>query len=351
MSEFYIIPGIKHGTLVHSYSGSLPELPPDYGSYASGSCIPINHSHNSNLPMFFSLKQRFPVGARYMLLSALGFASMTVCVRQASTNGIPVFEIVAARALVSLVLSFLDIKRKGLPVWGNNRPLLVARGCVGAVALICVYFSVVNLPLAEATIIQYTHPVFTALLAFLVLRERIQPTTMVCILLSLTGLYLMVRPGAQVAADTGLPLFSVALALTGAFFSAIAYIIVKRLSRTEDSSVIIFYFPLVALPVSLILLGDNFVMPDLQTALLLILLGVFTQVGQVGLTRAMQTETASRATAYSYVQVLASILMGWVFFSEVPSLWTWLGGGLIMAGALVNVYGSIVSGKLNPARV
>ena len=285
-----------------------------------------------------------------MLLSALGFALMTACVKQVSTHGIPVFEIVAARALVSLVLSFLDIKRKQLSVWGNNKPLLIARGAVGATALICVYFSVVNLPLAEATILQYTHPVFTALLAIVVLRERIQPTTLICILCSLTGLYLMVKPGADVASGVELPLFSVALALTGAFCSAVAYIIVKRLSKTEDSSVIIFYFPLIALPVSIVLLGNDFVMPDPQTTLLLIMLGTFTQIGQVGLTMAMQTESASRATAYSYVQVVFSIILGGVFFSEIPTIWTLMGGASIMAGAMINVYGSLVSKSLKPAR-
>ena len=301
--------------------------------------------------MFLHLKQRFPVGVRFMLLSALAFALMTVFVKQVSTHGIPVFEIVAARALVSLIISYLDIKRKRLSVWGNNKPLLFARGGVGAVALVCVYFSVANLPLAEATILQYTHPVFTALLAILILKERIQPTTLVCIALSMTGLFLLVKPGAQAGSGTELSLFSVALALAGAFGSAVAYIIVKKLSKTEDSSVIVFYFPMVALPFSLILLGDNFVMPDLHTAFLLIMVGIFTQIGQVSLTIAMKTEAASRATAYSYIQVVFSIILGWLFFSEMPSLWTLAGGVLIMTGALVNVYGSLSSKTHKPVRV
>ncbi|WP_281647487.1 DMT family transporter [Parendozoicomonas sp. Alg238-R29] len=283
----------------------------------------------------------FPIGVRYMILSALGFALMTSCVKVVSTYGIPVLEIVAARAVVSLFISFTDIRRKNIPLFGDNKPLLVARGVAGTLALICVYYAVTTLPLAEATILQYLHPVFTALLALLFLKERIQLSTLICITLSITGLIVMVKPGFLFGTTNHMPVFSIMAALAGAFGSAIAYVIVKRLSRSEDSSVIIMYFPLIALPVSLFLLGDGFVMPDLKTTVLLIMIGIFTQIGQVGLTKSMETESASKATAYSYVQVIISILLGWTFFSEIPSVWTLAGGTLIMGGALINVYGSI----------
>ncbi|QUM76906.1 DMT family transporter [Moritella sp. 24] len=281
-----------------------------------------------------------PVGVRYMLMSALAFALMTSCVKLVSTDGIPVFEIVAARAIVSLLISYGDVRRKRISIWGHNKKLLMARGVVGSLALICVYYAVITLPLAEATILQYLHPVFTALLALIFLKERIQRSTIICILCCIVGLVFIVSPSLTLSSTAELPLFSVAVALLGAFGSAVAYVIVKRLSSTEDSSVIIFYFPLIALPLSVFLLGDGFVMPDIEGVILLILIGIFTQIGQVGLTKAMQTEVASKATAYSYVQVVFSIIFGWILFSEVPSLWTWAGGSLIIAGALINVLGS-----------
>ncbi|MCV6039189.1 hypothetical protein OFP00_39520, partial [Escherichia coli] len=73
--------------------------------------------------------------------------------------------------------------------------------------------------------------------------------------------------------DSALPMFSVMIAILGAFGSSIAYVIVRKLSQTEDSSVIIFYFPLVALPASLLLIGDDFVMPDLYLTFMLVLVG------------------------------------------------------------------------------
>ncbi|GMQ48333.1 DMT family transporter [Vibrio sp. 10N] len=286
-----------------------------------------------------------PVGVRYMVLSALGFALMSVCVKYVSTYGIPVFEIVAARALVSLVLSYLDVKRKGISVWGHNRPLLLLRGIVGSLALICVYYSVTTLPLAEATILQYIHPIFTALLAFWFLKENIQKSTIICIVLSILGLTFMVGPTLGSNTAESLPLFSVGVALLGAFGSSIAYVIVRKLSQTEDSSVIIFYFPLVALPVSILLIGDDFVMPDWYLTMMLVLVGVFTQIGQLGLTKAMQTQAAGKASAYSYVQIVFSILLGLALFNEVPTVWTYIGGSLIVIGALINTFGKRVAAK------
>ncbi|EIO3982731.1 DMT family transporter [Vibrio vulnificus] len=289
--------------------------------------------------MLSNLKSAFPLGVRYMILSALGFALMSASVKYVSVHGIPLFEIVAARALVSLIISYLDVKRKGISVWGNNKRWLFARGAVGTMALMCVYYAVTALPLAEATILQYVHPVFTALLAVLFLKERVQPATLACIVLCLLGVFTMVYPSFDASGVGELPMLSVGIALLGAFGSSIAYVIVRKLSRTEDSSVIIFYFPLVALPVSAMLIGDDFVVPDVALILVLILVGIFTQIGQFGLTKAMQTQTAGNASAYSYVQIVFSALLGVVLFNEVPSIWTLLGGSLIVIGALINVFG------------
>ncbi|OAJ93453.1 DMT family transporter [Vibrio bivalvicida] len=274
-----------------------------------------------------------------MLLSALGFALMSACVKYVSNYGIPVFEIVAARALVSLVISYIDVKRKRISIWGNNKPLLFVRGTVGTIALMCVYYAVTTLPLAEATILQYVHPVFTALLGTLFLKERIQSSTIICIAFCLAGLWVMVQPAMNGGPSSDLPLLSIVTALLGAFGSSIAYVIVRKLSQSEDSSVIIFYFPLVALPTSLLLVWNEFVWPSLYLTLVLVLVGIFTQVGQYGLTKAMQTQAAGKASAYSYVQIVFSALLGVLVFNEMPSIWTYLGGGLIVTGALVNVFG------------
>jgi drug/metabolite transporter (DMT)-like permease len=276
-----------------------------------------------------------------MILSALGFALMAACVKQVSTYGIPVLEIVAARAIVSAFISYVDIKRKKISLWGNNKPLLIARGTVGAIALIFVYYAVTTLPLAEATVLQYLHPVFTAVLAVIFLKEKVQRSTLLCIVVSLLGLGVMVSPNIQFSGAelSNMPYswLSIGAAVLGAFGSAVAYVLVKMLTKTEDSSVIIFYFPFVSLPIAIALLGSDFVMPSLPALGLLILVGIFTQIGQVGLTKALHSADANKATAYAYVQVVFSILIGWLWFSEIPLITTLIGGALVISGALINV--------------
>ena len=274
----------------------------------------------------------------YMLISALGFALMAACVKEVSGLGIPVLEIVAARAIVSGIISYADIKRKKISMWGNNKPLLIARGIVGSFALMFVYYAVTTLPLAEATVLQYLHPVFTAVLALFFLKEIIQRSTIVCIVISLLGLAIIIQPNLQIDSGVQYPWISIGAGILGAFGSAVAYIIIKKLTKTDDSSVIIFYFPIVAFPISMIMLGSDFVVPSLAATGLLILVGIFTQVGQVGLTKALHSADANKATAYAYVQVLFSVFIGWAYFSEVPMATTVIGGGLIMVGALINVF-------------
>jgi drug/metabolite transporter (DMT)-like permease len=272
-----------------------------------------------------------------MLISALGFALMAACVKEVSGLGIPVLEIVAARAIVSGIISYADIKRKKISLWGHNKTLLIARGTVGSFALMFVYYAVTTLPLAEATVLQYLHPVFTAVLAVIFLKESIQRSTITCIAISLLGLFIIIQPNLQLDNAVHYPWISIGSGVMGALGSAVAYVIIKKLTKTDDSSVIIFYFPLVAFPISMIMLGSDFVVPSLAATGLLILVGIFTQVGQVGLTKALNSADANKATAYAYVQVLFSVFIGWAYFSEVPMTTTIIGGGLIMLGALINV--------------
>jgi len=288
--------------------------------------------------MFTVIKNSMPMSVWYMLISALGFALMAACVKEVNGLGIPVLEIVAVRSIVSGIISYADIKRKKIPLFGHNKVLLIARGTVGSFALMLVYYAVTTLPLAEATVLQYLHPVFTAILALFFLKETIQRSTIACIVISLIGLSIIIQPNLQLDSGVHYPWLSITAGVLGAFGSAVAYIIVKKLTKTDDSSVIIFYFPMVAFPVSIIMLGSDFVVPSLTAMGILILVGIFTQIGQVGLTKALHCADANKATAYAYVQVLFSVFIGWAYFSEVPVVTTVIGGGLIMVGALINVF-------------
>lgn len=283
-----------------------------------------------------------PLSVRYMVLSALGFALMGACVKTVSIRGIPILEIIAVRALISCLISYADIYRKKISCWGHNKLLLLTRGIIGTLGLICIFYAVSTLPLAESALLQYLYPIFTALLAFAFLKERVQRNTAVCILFSIIGLLAMIQPaflfGHLAINPDPLPSLGVVAALLGALASGIAYVLVRHLSATEDASVIVFYFPFIALPVSCIFLGNNFVTPSGLSWILLLLVGIFTQVGQIGLTKAMQTENAGKATAYAYVQIVFSAILGILVFGEMPTIATLLGALFIIGGALINMY-------------
>jgi drug/metabolite transporter (DMT)-like permease len=276
-------------------------------------------------------------GFLFMAESALAFAAMGALAKAAGQR-LPVGEIVLARGLVSLALCLVTFRRAGVDPWGHNRARLFGRGVIGALGLVCVFYAVTKLPLAEATVIQYLHPVFTAALAALLLRERTGAGLALSIGLGAAGVLLVARPAFLFGgAAASLPPLALAAAVAGAFLSACAYVAVRHLSATEHPVVIVFYFAWVAVVSSLPLAAHSFVMPRGAEWLLLAGIGVAAQLGQVAMTHGLRLEPAARATALSYLQVVFAAGLGALFFGERPGPFTWLGALLILSGTLVAI--------------
>ena len=276
------------------------------------------------------------VGPRYMLLSALAFAFMGAMVKLASAQELPLLQIIFVRAVISVLLSLVDIRRSRAHPLGYQRGLLLARGVVGFLSLLCVFYAFISLPYAQATVLQYLHPVFTAGLAFWFLAERPSAATLTCIALSLLGLGCIVSPY-LFATDVGsMPITAVLAGLGGAFGSGVAYTLVRKLATTEHPSVIVLYFPMVCIPATLLLGAQDFIWPNQVGWLALLGVGCFTQLGQLSLTRAMQTDSASRATSFSYLQIAFAAALGWFIFDEIPAFATLIGAGFILLGAIIS---------------
>jgi drug/metabolite transporter (DMT)-like permease len=275
-----------------------------------------------------------------MVVSALFFALMGVCVKLVGGR-IPVAEVVLARALVSLVLSWWLLRRAGVAPWGHHRWLLIWRGGIGTLALLCVYRALALLPLAAATVLQYSYPTFTALLAWLHLGEPIGKRVVLAVALGWMGVMLLASPGWLLPAALGgggpsLPPGAVLVALLGAFSTALAYVSVRSLRHSEHPLVIVFYFPLVALVLTLPPVLLDPVLPTVRELLALVGVGVFTQLGQVYLTQGLTSLPAARATAISYVQVAFAVLLGWLVFAEPLGSATLWGALLVLAATLIS---------------
>lgn len=276
--------------------------------------------------------KRIPPGVRYMAAAAFFFSVMSMLVKAAGQR-LPAQEMVLARAGVGAVLSWHWLRVRGVSPWGRRRGLLLLRAVVGFGALSAFFFALTRLPLADATVIQYTNPVFTAALAAVFLSEAIRARDAALILLSLAGVVLMTRPGFLFGAfDQRLDPLAVAVALTGAILSAGAYVIVRELGKTEDTLVIVFWFAVVATAGSTPFTVAHGLMPTPWEWGALLAIGVFTQLGQVSLTRGLKEERAGRAMAVGYMQIVFAAAWGALFFREMPDLWGLTGAILIIAG-------------------
>jgi drug/metabolite transporter (DMT)-like permease len=274
-------------------------------------------------------------GLGQMALAAFFFSVMSLLVRVAGTR-LPSAQIVLARAAVSLVISFWMLRAAGVSPWGKNRRTLALRGLFGFGGLNCFYWALVHLPLAEATVLQYTNPVFTALLAVPVLGERLRRRHLASVALSLAGVVLVARPATLFGgAGAALPALPVAVALLGAALSAAAYVTVRKAGGSEHPLVVVFWFPLVATPLALPAALGAWVQPAGVEWLVLLGVGVSTQIAQVFMTRGLLLETAARATAASYLQVVFAAGWGALLLAEAPDLATGLGSALIGCGLLL----------------
>ena len=275
-------------------------------------------------------------GARSLVLSSLAFSLMTVCVKQLGGR-LPVSEIVLVRSLVSIGLTGLAMRISRVSPLGQNRRLLLVRGLCGSVALLCFFQAIAQLPLASATVLQYTYPTFTAIAAWLLLGETLRRRIALAVVVGWIGVICVIQPPWIGAGLTGLALMPALVAVAGALFTALAYVSVRRLSRTEHPLVIILYFPMVSIPLTLPAVLQQGVWPTGMDWLWLLGVGVLTQLGQIWVTQGLSRLPAARATSLNYVQVVFAATWGWIWFEEGVTALSLLGAVLVLAASCISL--------------
>lgn len=278
-----------------------------------------------------------------MAEGVLGFSAMSVLVKLVGAR-IPANEIVIARTGVTLLLSSFVLWRAGLD---PRRPadatpparhlaFLALRGVAGFLALHCFIYSLVHLPLGEATLIQYTSPVFTAVFAALWLGEGGGRSAWVGTALSLLGVVAVAQPA--ILFDEGaapIAPFALAVSVAGAIFAGLAYVTIRRLRGSADPRVVVWSVPAVGLPLALPSLLWERVMPQGIEWAMLLGIGVLTHFAQLRMTQALHLEPAGRASAVTYLQVLLSVGWGIWLFGEQPTFFTLIGAVLVLGGTLI----------------
>lgn len=265
-----------------------------------------------------------------MLLASFFFSTMNVFVK--FIPDIPAEEVVFFRSLISLVLSFTILKSQKNNIWGNNPKLLILRGVFGAIALILYFRTLQAIPLASAVTIQFLAPIFTAIMGIYMVHERVKPLQWLFFLLAFAGVVVIQ------GFDPRISLHYWLLGVGASLASGLAHNFIRKINTTEHPLVIVFYFPLVTLPVTAVLSFFNWHMPSGMEWIYLILIGIFTQIAQVLMTKAIQSEELNRIASLRYVSIIYALLYGFFVFDETFNILTYLGMMLTLCGVILNIW-------------
>ena len=270
-----------------------------------------------------------------LILASFFFSLMTVCVKKID-NRIPIYELVFFRSLLSLFITSLIINKKKLNPWGKNKPLLILRGILGTIALVCIFYAIKNMPLNISTVIQYTYPIFISIFAGVLINEKITKNLIIASITGWLGILIILNPYQLSSLNIELDKFTVLIAFLGSISTALAYITVKKLSSTEDIFIIIKYFPLISVITLSPIVFFNWVTPNINDLIWIIGIGMFTQAGQTFLTIGLKKLPTSEAARINYLQVLFGSLWGILFFNELININFIFGAVLVLLGTIIS---------------
>lgn len=286
-------------------------------------------------------------GVVYIIISGLSFLVVNFFVKlfgYGPSNSllpgiqkIPAHELVLARSIVSLLISYFVIFQKKLPLFGVNKKWLIIRGTFGTIALTIFFLSIQNLPFSISVTIQYLAPIFTMIFATIILKEKILQIQWFFVVLAFVGVGLVTMNG-YILDDNSLfiDFFWIGMGLISASFSGVAYIAIVKLKFTDDPVNVVSFFPLIAAPAMIIWCLFDFVMPQGIEWLILLIIGVFTQIAQVSLTRALHLDHSSKIIPFQYLGAVYALLVGYIILDETLNIIIIIGVSLILLGVLSN---------------
>lgn len=265
-----------------------------------------------------------------MLAAVFFFSLMNVCAKR--LEGYPSMEIVFFRCVISVVFGFLWLKNASVPWKGSHTIRLVGRGLAGTAALYLFFLTLQKMPLATAVTLQYLSPIFTAILAVFMLDEKIKPVQWLMFGLSFLGVALLK------GFDERVSWAYLALGIASAFFSGLAYTLVRSLKDREHPLVVVFYFQMVGTIVGGAFSLTQFKIPKGWDWILLFAIGALAHFGQINLTRAIQGEKVGVISSLNFLGAIFGSLFGWLLFREHLTWGNIAAMLLVVAGVLSNIW-------------
>src|SRR6266481_2671458 len=261
--------------------------------------------------------------ALWILLSGICSVMMNVLIRIAAQTMHP-FEVAFFRCFFGLVLLLPWIVRSGPALLrSRNTGFYLLRAVVGLVSMATWFYGITVVPLATATAVNFTAPLFATLAAALVLHEDVRLRRWSAVVLGFVGMLVIMRPGRE-RLDANLPIL-----LLSAATGAMNNITVKFLARTDRPSTIVAFFMIYLTPLSLVPALFVWSWPDPSTLGALVGLGGLGTIAHLSVARALAAADASACAPFEFARLPFAALIGFAWFGEVTDLWTWAGAAII----------------------
>ena len=268
--------------------------------------------------------------ALLMIVGAACVAVQNGLIRAVSTD-VHTFEVVFFRNLFGLAAMLPLLSGVGFGMFRAQRPgRLLMMSTWHVLGMVCYFLAIAYLPLAEVTALAFSKPLFATIGAALVLHEIVRARRWSAVALGFIGVLIVLQPGAQAISPYA------TLVLLSAVLGAATTLLIKRLTATEAISTIVWYQALFATVLALPLCLLHWRMPDPGGWLLLIAIGILGTLSWLTQTRAYFLIDASAVVPFEFLRLPFAALVAYLWFAEVPSVWTWLGGALIF-GATVYI--------------
>jgi len=265
-----------------------------------------------------------------MLISTLSFVLMNAFVKY--LNNIPTFQIVFFRSLGSFVLATGFILTHRVRILGNNRKLLILRSVFGLTSM-CLFFMSINyLPIGTAVSLRYLAPIFAAIFAAILLKEKLMKVQWLLFLMAFVGV-LVLRGFDKNINTTGLILVLIASILSG-----VVFVIIRRIGQGDHPLVVVNYFMFAGTVIGGLVSIFTWVQPQGYEWLYLGCLGLFGYYGQLYMTKAFQMAKTNLVAPLKYIEVVFTICIGILWFGEIYTFWSYLGLFLIVVALVLNTF-------------
>lgn len=267
------------------------------------------------------------------LVTALCLSTMAMLVKVAGTRGVELPELIFWRQFITMLVigALMAVLGKLGELRTQRFGAHARRAIYGITGMFFVYGAVILLPLAEATTISFTTPMFAVLLALVLFREKIGVYRWSAVFLGFAGVLIVMQPGSSGEVD----LWGVLVGLVAAFMVALISFQIQDLNKTETPYAIVFWFTALTTPLMALTLPFFVKAHDPQTWLIILAMALSGAVAQIALTNSLRFGSAATIIVIDYTALIWAVTYGWAIFDRVPPPTLWLGAPLIMCAGLL----------------